>query len=85
MRDFDGDLTALMNRRNPDIWDQASKLEQIAEGAVDEITRLRALVAELTAALALIANSNTFNGGTWPGELQEIARAALAKARGDAP
>jgi hypothetical protein len=51
--------------------------------------RLIAAAPELLDALRQIERSSGFNGGTWVGELQGIARAAIAKAtkgsEGDTP
>jgi hypothetical protein len=44
--------------------------------------RLIAAAPELLEALRLIARSDGFKDGTWVGELQEIARKAIAKAEG---
>lgn len=41
---------------------------------------LIAAAPDLLAALQRIADSDGFNGGTWVGELQRIARAAIANA-----
>ena len=48
-----------------------------------ERDRLREVNAELLAALRDIERSDTSNGGTFVKELQSIARAALAKAKGE--
>lgn len=56
----------------------ASNVEARANAA------LIAAAPELLAALELIARSTGFNGGTSVEELQRIAQAAIAKARGGA-
>lgn len=57
-------------------------MDQAHEGAGNADFILRAVNShdELVAALTFIAQSSDFNGGTFPLELQQIARAALAKA-----
>jgi hypothetical protein len=47
-----------------------------------ENAMLRGINADLLAALHDISRSDDFNGGTFILELQHIARAAIAKARG---
>lgn len=86
MRDFDKELTALVNRRNPDIWDQASKLEQIADDCAAELARLRAVNAELAAALGYAisyaeAMERNLNADNPRNVTLDSPRAALAKAK----
>ena len=50
----------------------------VPRDVADELQTLRAVVAAFRTALELIRDSNKFNGGTWKGELQGIASAALA-------